>query len=345
MGQADEAIESLQRMVNRLTRLHPETIHKKERLQSILETAWMSLLQFLRWEERHEEAIAVCAQVRNHLLDGHAADRRAASLVVDLGNVEEGLTQMEQVVQANPSLEAWTDLGAEYVALERYEAAVSAYKSAIKLATDNESAALANFGLFLAYRDAGRIEEALTAWSMVVVLDPEMGDQVSEVYVPLIERGELDRAVKYLDREPDPIRRTYYEGVVDWLREDEQAARAKWHRVLTMDVEQETADTAAWLLSAIRLEQPEEAIETGLHLLSHDPTLSDEASIALGTAYAMVNNLEEAKEWFERITARMRRRWPSQERVDARHWRLLTSVVSDEETLQSLASYFDTDAR
>jgi tetratricopeptide (TPR) repeat protein len=264
--------------------------------------------------------------------------------MIDRGDVGEGLTQMERVVTANPSLEAWMDLGAEYVALERSEKAISAYKSAVKLATDNEGAALANFGLFLAYRDAGHTEEALSTWSMVVVLDPELSDRVSEVYVYLIDHGEIDRAVKYVNREPDPIRRNYYEGLIDWLREDEQAARAKWRRVLNMDVEQETADSAAWLLSAIRLEQPEQAIETGRHLLTHEPALSNEASIAMGTAYAMTDRPAEAKEWFERVVARLHRSWPSQGRIEARHWRLLTSVVSDEETLQSLASYFDTDA-
>jgi len=74
------------------------------------------------------------------------------------------------------------------------------------------------------------------------------------------------------------------------------------------------------------------------------PRSTEWPGIAMGIAYTMTDRLDDAKRWFDQVTARLRRGWPAQEQIDARHWRLLTSVVSSQEAIESLASYFDTDA-
>jgi tetratricopeptide (TPR) repeat protein len=278
------------------------------------------------------------------LPDGQEANRQIGTLMIDNGDEQAGLEWIEQAVTKEPSLEGWVDLGAAYAALGRYDEAITSYQSALKLATDNEGAALANYGIFQAHLETGQVQEALSTWSMVVVLDPSMGSEVSVVYTYLIEQGELDRAQTYLDREPDPIRRTFYEGLIDWQQADESAARNKWRRVLAMDVERENADAAAWMQAALRLGESDKAIDTGNHLLEHPTMLSIEASVMLGIAYAMTDQISRAQRWLEQVRQRLQRGWPSREKIDSRFWHVLTTVVSDPETRESLAEFFDTEA-
>jgi tetratricopeptide (TPR) repeat protein len=216
LGNAEQAIASLWRIVNRLTRLRPETLQRRQNLRDILLTTWGSLVQFLRWEGRHKEAISACEAVRQHLPADQGVDRRIASLVIEQGDVEQGLAQMRQIAEDGASFAAWADLGAEYAALKHYDQAEACYQSALSLSQSNEEAAIANVGLFRVYRETGRVADALGAWSMVVVLDPDMNDHVSEVYTWLIERGDVEQVEKYLSRERDRARRAFYQGLRHW---------------------------------------------------------------------------------------------------------------------------------
>lgn len=344
IGNANQAIELLERIINRLTRLRPETIQQKQRLRTILDATWESLVRFLRWQKQHDRAIAVCKQVSSHVPDSQEPRYQIGSLMIDRGDEQEGLEQIKQTLAEDPSLEGWIILGAEYLNLERYDEAIASYQSALKLATDNESAALANIGLFLTYRAQGCLQDALDTWAMVVVLDPDMADQVSEVYTWLIERGDLEQATKYLEREPEQIRRAYYRGVIEWERGNEQAARSHWRRVLNMDAERETADVASWMRAALRLGSPAQAIMVGTHQLEHHGGLPVEASTILGIAFAATGQIDDAEQWFEQVIARLRRSRPARNEIDARHWQLLTSVVPDLETIESLVPFFDTKA-
>jgi tetratricopeptide (TPR) repeat protein len=339
LGQTDQAIESLRRIVNRLTRLRPQTLQRKERLQSILLATWESLVQFLRWEGRHDEAISVCEQVLDHL-PAQGADRRIASLMVERGDVEEGLSRLRQIAEDKQDFMSWADLGAEYTALEQYEEAEPCYRTALTLAESNETAAIANAGLFRTAKETGRVQDALSAWSMVAVLDPDLGDQVAEVYTWLIERGDLERAHKYLNRERDPMRKTYFQGLLDWHDGRRDGARAKWRLVLDMEIADDS-DATPWIEAAIRLGEPQLAIEAEEVLLERDAPSSVDEGVALGIAYAMLDRVDDARAWFEQVVRRLQRDWPVRDRIDARQWALLTSVVTNQETVQALADCFE----
>jgi tetratricopeptide (TPR) repeat protein len=342
LGDTEAALESLWRIVHRLTRLRPETLQRKENLQTILLTTWSSLVQFLRWEKRYDTAISACEAVIDHLPD-QGVDRRIASLTIERGDAEQGLDQMRQVVEQSPSLPAWADLGAECTALKRYEEAETCYRSAIALAQSNKEAAIANTGLFRVYRETGRVDDALSAWSMVVVLDPDMGDHVSEVYRWLIERGDLEQAEKYLRRERELVRRTFYQGLIHWQAGRQNEARAQWQSVLEMDVEQEDADVAAWIEAALRLGDPARACEAEEVLRDGKTAISVDAVIRLGIAYAMLDQTADAKARFDQVIRRLQRGWPATDRMEAKTWALLQSLATSQETVQALAHYFDKD--
>jgi tetratricopeptide (TPR) repeat protein len=341
LGDTEAALESLWRIVHRLTRLRPETLQRKENLLSILLTTWSSLVQFLRWEKRYDTAIHACEAVINHLPRDQGIDRRVASLMIERGDITEGLARMRQIVEQAPSLLSWADLGAEYTALRDYQEAESCYRSAIALAESNQEAAIANTGLFRVYRETGDVDAALNAWSMVVVLDPDMGDHVSEVYTWLIERGDLEQAGKYLRREREPVRRTFYQGLLHWQAGRHDKARAQWQTVLDMDVKQDNADIAAWIEAALRLGDPARALGAEETLSDGKTTLSIDAVIGLGIAHAMLDQVAAAKAQFDQVIRRLQRGWPATDKIETDRWELFQSLVTNQETVQALAHYFD----
>lgn len=339
-GNTEAALESLWRIVHRLTRLRPETLQRKENLQTTLLTTWSSLVQFLRWEKRYDVAISACEAVVDHLPRDQGIDRRVASLMIERGDIKEGLARMRQIVEQAPSLLAWADLGAEYTALRRYEKAESCYQSAITLAESNQEAAIANTGLFRVYRETGSVDAALSAWSMVVVLDPDMGDHVSEVYTWLIERGDLEQAEKYLRREREPVRKTFYQGLLYWRAGRQDEARAQWQTVVGMDVERDNADVAAWIEAALRLGDPARACDAEETMSDGKTTISINAVIGLGIAHAMLDQVAEAKARFDQVVRRLQRGWPAADKIESDKRELFQSLVTSEETVQALAHYF-----
>jgi tetratricopeptide (TPR) repeat protein len=340
LGNSDQAIASLWRILNRLTRLRPQTLQRKEDLQQTLRVSWESLVQFLRWERRYDEAISACEKVLDHLPEDEGAEQRIGSLMVERGDVEEGIARMRQIVDDKPSFGAWADLGSEYAAQGQHEEAASCYRSALALADSNEAAAIGNLGLVRVYQEADRIEEALEAWSMAVVLNPDIGANVSAIYAWLIERGDLERAETYLNREQDPLHRTFYQGLLDWQAGRHDAAQEAWRRVLGMELTEDVS-LGPWIEAALRLGEPQRAAEAEEMLSARETSISVREGILLGIAHAMLDEVDEAKTWFEGTIGRLRRGWPVKEAIEKAHWTLLTSVVSNQETIQALAGYFD----
>jgi tetratricopeptide (TPR) repeat protein len=340
-GRAEQAIESMLRIVNRLRRLRPETLQRKPELQNTLITAWNSAITFLRWEKQYDRAIALCESVLDRLPEPGAARRRVASLTIEKGGIDGGLARFRQEVEESPSAGAWIELALEYLALERFEDAKPCYDAALSLAKSNEEAALANVGLFQVYRETGRAEEALSAWNMAAVLSPDIGEQPREVVTWLIERGDLDRAREYLKNESDQVRHAFYTGLLHWEAGEHERARREWREVLKIDVDPQESDIETWILAALRLGEPKRAIELEQGMMEPGLVAPVVLAVTLGIAHAMVDEIAEAQSWFGRAILRLQRSWPSRDKIPAHLWTLLTSLVADKETQQSLTAYFE----
>ena len=341
-GNTSEAIESLQRIINRLGRLRLETLKRKADLQDTLDAASEAAFEFLRWEQQYDEARSVGESVLERLSDPDMMRRRIASLIIEKGEVEEGLSRMREIAESKGDFDSWADLGAEYRVLKRYDHAEQCYQSALRQAKSNQDAAVANLALFSVYQDADRVEDALDAWDMAVVLDPELADSVFQCYDWLIRRDDLDLARKYLDRERRPIRRGFYEGLYDWQKGNKEAAGRTWQSVLETDGEIEDADRAAWVEAALRLGEPARADNRLTKLASSDRAIPASIITLHGIAKLMLGEVQEATERFEGVVTRLRRAWPSRSKIPADRWSLLTSLVSDRERQESVKGYFDT---
>jgi hypothetical protein len=186
------------------------------------------------------------------------------------------------------------------------------------------------------------VDDALDAWDMAVVLDPELSDGVFQAYGWLIRRGDLDLARKYLDRERHPIRRSFYEGLLDYQVGNRSAARQTWLPLLDMDVTLEDPGLAAWVEAALRLGEPARVDERLTDRSSGNQGLPASVVALHGMAKLMMGEVEEATSRFEGVTARMRRAWPSRDRMPADRWKLLCTLVPDAERRALVKDFFVT---
>jgi tetratricopeptide (TPR) repeat protein len=343
VGESQEAIDSLLRIVKRLSRLRLETLQRKPNLQQTLNASWSAVVDFLSWEQRYQEAIDLTTDVMDRLPDPREGPIRIASLTVESGQVEEGLAALTQIAHEQDDFAAWASLGSEFRILERYDEALDAYQAALRRATSNEEAVLANLALYSVYRSTDRIADALDAWQMVLVLEPEMADQEHQIYSWLIRDGLFSKAAPYLEREPFPLRRTFFEGLVDWHANRQEAARRKWQEVIDMDVEPDAdVDIEAFMEAALRLGTPKVADEVGQTLFLSGEMISVRAQVLRGIAKLMLDQPGLAQTHFEQALFRFRRSSRIRSGLAADQWELLTTLVPDSERTANMAQFFDT---
>jgi tetratricopeptide (TPR) repeat protein len=342
-GESQEAIDSLLRIVNRLSRLRPETLQRKTNLQQTLHASWNAVVQFLSWEQRHQEAIDLTTGVMDRLPDPSTGAARIASLTIDRGQVEEGLAVLDQIAREQDDFQAWAALGAELRILDRYEEAVDAFRSALHRASSNEEAVLANMSLFATHRVANRVAEALDAWQMAVVLEPDMADQAHQVYGWLIRRGQLEEAAPYLEHETAPLRRAFFEGLVDWQANRQEAARRKWQQVIDMDAEPEAeVDIEVFMEAALRLGTPQTADDAAQTLSLSGEMISFRAEVLRGIAKLLLDQPGLAQAYLEQALLRFERSSRIRTGLPSDQWELLTALVPGSEQVANLRQYFDT---
>ncbi len=340
-GDADEGVELLWRIINRLTKLRPETLQRRETLERTLRAAWSALAQTLRREKRYDEAMEASRAVADHLSGARAPERMIASMRIEQGEVEEGVAQLRRIAEETSTLAAWADLGSEYMALGRHEEAEAAYKRARQLADSNEAAAFANITLFRTYQAMGRMDDALSAWGMATVLDPALAEHMFELYSWLIEQGELERARRYLQREENSARRTFYEGLIEWKSGRQGEARSLWERVVGLNPRDEHVDEVAWMEAALRLGEPERVVAFEEEAVGELALVTETQATLLGIANAAAGELASAEHWLDQVQRELQRGWPPNDRIDARFKALLEQVVTDQEIVQALRRYFE----
>jgi tetratricopeptide (TPR) repeat protein len=343
VGESQEAIDSLLRIVKRLSRLRPETLQRKANLQQTLVASWSAATQFLSWENRHQEAINLTSDVMDRLPDPVTGSMRVASLTIEGGKVDEGLAALTQIVHEQDDFTAWAALGAEYKVLERHDEAIDAYRSALRRAASTEEAVVANLALFDSYRTAERVDDALDAWKMALVLAPDMAEQEFQVYSWLIRTGRVQEAAPYLQRETTPIRRAFFDGLVEWQANRPEAARRKWQEVLDLDTElEEPVDVEAKMEAALRLGNPQRADELAQTRFLSGEVISVRAEVLRGIAKLMLEQPDLAQAHLNQALLRQKRGSRLRSGLAADQWALLTNLVPDPEQTAHLEHLFNT---
>lgn len=95
--------------------------------------------------------------------------------------------------------EAWVNKGVAHAELEEYDAAIGAYREALRIDDDSEHAASAETNLAYALWEFGRTEEALEHAERAVEIDPRFGQAWYNRGFFLNERGLAEEAVNAFD--------------------------------------------------------------------------------------------------------------------------------------------------
>src|SRR6056297_660785 len=95
--------------------------------------------------------------------------------------------------------EAWTNKGAAHAELDEWDAAIGAYREAIRIDDDSEHAATAETNLAYSLWESGRGEQALEHAERAVETDPRFAEAWYNRGFLLVERGLAEDAVKCFD--------------------------------------------------------------------------------------------------------------------------------------------------
>ena len=147
------------------------------------------------------------------LLDEHnvAADQVDVDSLIDVGLSYMGINRYEEATEAferaarfadedsTQAQEAWTNKGVAHAQLEEFDAAIGAYREALRIDEDGEHAASAETNLAYALWEFGRTEEALEHAERAVEIDPRSPQAWYNRGFFLAERGLTEDALNAFD--------------------------------------------------------------------------------------------------------------------------------------------------
>ena len=119
---------------------------------------------------------------------------------------------------------------------------------------------------------------------------------------------------------------------------DLDGARQEWRAVADLDPESFEGGHDAWVESVLRLGDPVPALEFLQEFLPRGASVRLLALSAM--AWAMHDDQEVATSLFERTIELMQRSRPPKQKLDSSDWRLLDTLVSDNEMKAALKPYF-----
>lgn len=342
-GRLPSAIEGMRRIFNRLSRLKPETLERDAYAKDILLNAWYYLVESLRWERQLDQAMEVCEQMIERQPQLTIPYLVVPSIMVDQGRVEEGLSRLRQMAENESSVDAWSALGAEYLFLKQYDQAESAFYTAMACAQDNQDSVEIQKSLMDMYKEMGRAQDAVDAWNMILVLDPDQSDNSGQILRWLIDHGELGLAAEVLRQEADPIRHHFYRGLMDWVSGRPQQARQQWQWVCQKHPQDLPISwpVPEWIEAALRLGRAQDAFQMGRESMQQGVQFGVNEFLLMACACAMLGETLKMKSYLDSVLTTFKQRRSSVSHIPAEKWNLVTDIISDKQILDTLWPYFE----
>jgi tetratricopeptide (TPR) repeat protein len=341
-GDLQNALALYRRLSDRLAGLSPALLARRPDLAEMHRQARLELVGLLRLEGHYAEAIEAEAV----LLDSHPdqADlwrTDMASLRVAKGEVQAGLDELRALAEDHPDdAWRWIILAREAAVEGRLVEAQEALDRARPVADEQDPQLLAElyYQTFRLYKQMGRLDDALAAWEESLRHDARVGQSVREVYELLTDAGRFSEARHYVDRDENELQAGYQRGILAQRRGDAAGARQAWQAVAGLDPSTFEYGHDAWVESVLRLGDPLPALEWLQEALGRVGTLR--LLILSGIAWAMHRDGEMAGLLFQQAIKMQRRMRPPRQKLDSVEWRLLDSLVTDDEIKAPLKPYF-----
>lgn len=341
-GDVEGAIALYRRLVERLLRLSDRILARRPELRDLHRRARLELASLLHQMGRYAEAL----EVEEVLLETHPEEaehwrRDMAVLRIAKGEVQEGLAELRAIAgEAPEKVEGWLILGTEARIEGQFADSREALDRALDLCQDQgcEELATIHYQRFLLYRDMRQVDEALAAWEEARGHDPEIIRTIRQVYSMLTEAGRFSEALRYVGRDPNALQAAYQRGLIASLTGNLAQAREEWRKTAGLDPSQYDYGHDAWVESVLRLGDPEPALEWLQESLPRHGTAR--LLVLSGIGWTMRGDSDLAARLFQQAISILRRQRPPKKKLESADWRLLDSLVADEEAKKPLKSYF-----
>lgn len=341
-GDVMGAISLYRRLVERLHSLDERILARRPELGDLHRSARLELTSLLYQQGRYAEAI----EVEEVLLETHPEEagawrRDVARLRVAQGKVEEGLAELQAIAAEEPNdFENWYALGLEAQIEGRLPESEEAFDRALAVCPEDQAhdRAEIHYQRFRLYKEMGRIDGALAAWEAAKAADPEMGRRIREVYELLTDKGRYSQALEYVERDENDLQRGFQRGLIASLTGKGYDARQHWQEVAELDPDEYEYGHDAWAEAVLRLRDQDRALEWLQGGLARYAT--PRLFVLSGIGWAMRDDPSLAAQLFQQAINTGRHQRPPKQKLDSADWRLLDSLVSDEETKKALKTYF-----
>jgi tetratricopeptide (TPR) repeat protein len=341
-GNVEDSITLLRRLTDRLSQLGEPILQRRPDLRDLHQQARLEFASLLASEGRYAEAL----EAEQVLLDTNPdkADvwrRDLAVLRVAKGDVEAGLAELQFLADGSPDQPAnWIVLARENLLAGRLADSKRALDRAQAVCPKDDVDTLAQIYLqrFLLYKEMKQLDDALSAWEQAVKLKPEASTTVDDVVTTLIQAGRYGQAQSYAARNENALQAGFEQGLIASLTGKPIDARDAWREVAKLDPDKFEYGHDAWVEAVLRLGDPDPALEWLQESLPRHGTAR--SLLLAGIGWAMRRDAEMAEILFQQAIHLMRRERPPRQKLDGADWRLLDSLVTDDEMKAKLKSYF-----
>jgi tetratricopeptide (TPR) repeat protein len=304
--------------------------------------ARLELTGLLHAEGRYAEAI----EVEEVLLQTHPEESDTwrtdlAVLRVAKGEADAGLAELRRLAEEHADEPAWWIVLASEARIEgRFSESQEAIDRALAVSSEDSAEDLAevHYQQYLLQKDMKQLDDAVAAWEKAVALDADKGKTVREVYTAFTEVGRYSDALRYVDRDDNPLQAGLQRGLIAHMTAHPIEARQHWQQVTELNAADFEYGQDAWVEAVLRLGDPEPALEW---LQAYLPQYASPRLLVLsGIGWAMRQDHELAAGLFQQAINLQRRGRPPKQKLDSAEWRLLDSLVDDDELKTSLKTYF-----
>jgi len=296
----------------------------------------------LREQGRYAEAMEVLEVLpRTHPEEADRWRRELALLRVARGDAATGLAELWELAEKSPEqVQGWLVFGREARIEGRFVESQAALDRAQEVCESQSCEDLAEieYQRFLLFKDMSQIDNALSAWEKAAELDPDRLQTIREVYTLLADSGRYTEAQRYVARDPNALQAGLERGLIASLTGNFIEARREWQQVAGLDPDDFEYGHDAWVEAVLRLGNPLPALEWLQESLQGQ--FSPRLLVLAGVGWAMRGDRELAANLFQQAINLLRYQRPPKKKLDSAEWRLLDSLVTNEEVKKALKSYF-----
>jgi tetratricopeptide (TPR) repeat protein len=341
-GDVEGSIVLYRRLNDKLNLLTDRILDRRPQLRDLHRQARLELTSLLASEGRYAEAMEVeRVLLKTHPDDTDSWRRDLAVLRIAKGEAEAGLAELREQAEETPGEpEHWLTLGVESRLAGRLRDSQDAMARALEECQEDDITNLVNihYQRFLLFKEMRQVDDALAAWEEALSRNPEVGSTVREVYTMLTDEGRYEEALLYIARDTNYLQSGLQLGLVASLTGKPAKAKQEWRAVADLDPSTFEYGHDAWVEAVLRLGNPDPALEW---LQESLPEYGTPRLIVLsGIGWAMRQDVELATTLFQQAINMLRRQRPPKQKLDRADWRLLDSLITDDEVKAPLKPYF-----